>query len=134
MASKLRIHDTCGVHNLHGMPALISAIASAIVAALVTKEKYKSEMTTIFPAMVTTEEIEVQQTQNSSTIILGGYNRTASAQAGYQLFGIAMTVIVAIVGGILTGIVLKYTNVRKLNKEEHHQDEVFWEVPDHKEE
>ncbi|XP_067646311.1 ammonium transporter Rh type B-B [Eurosta solidaginis] len=121
------IHDTCGVNNLHGMPALLSALASAIFASFVTKEHYKSELGQIFPAMGDVPA------NNNSTIILGGFERTASAQAGYQLVGIAVTLLVAIVGGILTGGVLKYTGVRKLQKDEHHQDELFWEVPEPKE-
>lgn len=52
LTSNLRIHDTCGVHNLHGMPAVISAIASAIYASMVTLDDYKSELQDIFPAMV----------------------------------------------------------------------------------
>lgn len=28
-----------------------------------------------------------------------------------------------------TGLVLKYTGFRKLQKEEQHQDELYWEVP-----
>lgn len=51
LTSKLRIHDTCGVNNLHGMPAIISAIFSAIYAALANKENYKDSLTDIFPAM-----------------------------------------------------------------------------------
>ena len=51
MTSALRLHDTCGVHNLHGMPAILSAVASAIFASMVKKENYKSDFTAIFPAM-----------------------------------------------------------------------------------
>ncbi|XP_017486196.1 PREDICTED: ammonium transporter Rh type B-like, partial [Rhagoletis zephyria] len=127
ITAALGIHDTCGVHNLHGMPAVLSAIASAIFANFVTQENYKSELGAIFPAMVGAPE------NSNSTIILGGYNRTASTQAGYQLCGIAVTLLVAIVGGVLTGAALKYTSVRKLQKDEQHQDELFWEVPENKE-
>lgn len=51
ITSTLRIHDTCGVHNLHGMPAVISAIFSAIYATLATADTYKDSLTDIFPGM-----------------------------------------------------------------------------------
>ncbi|KAL5291951.1 RHCG family protein [Megaselia abdita] len=101
LTSSLRIHDTCGVHNLHGMPAVISAIFSAIYAALAKKDDYKSTLEDIFPAMADSQQIE--SSTNATEIILGGYGRTAGQQGGYQLFGIAMTVAVAIVGGLITG-------------------------------
>lgn len=51
--------DTCGVHNLHGMPAVASAIFSAIFAYFATKEAYGDSLYTIFPAMKNmTEGIE----------------------------------------------------------------------------
>lgn len=34
------LHDTCGVNNLHGMPGLVSGIASAVFAAIVTPESF----------------------------------------------------------------------------------------------
>ena len=40
MASKLKLHDTCGVNNLHGMPGILAAIAGAIATAMATKENY----------------------------------------------------------------------------------------------
>ena len=32
MEKKLRMQDTCGVHNLHGLPGLFSGVASVIAA------------------------------------------------------------------------------------------------------
>lgn len=43
--------DTCGVHNLHGMPAIASAIFSAIFAYFATKDAYGDSLYTIFPGM-----------------------------------------------------------------------------------
>ncbi|EDV19599.1 uncharacterized protein TRIADDRAFT_33274 [Trichoplax adhaerens] len=39
--AKKRIHDTCGVNNLHGMPALIAAILSIIMASLAHFNQYE---------------------------------------------------------------------------------------------
>ena len=33
LSSKLKIHDTCGVNNLHGMPGVLAGIIGAIAAA-----------------------------------------------------------------------------------------------------
>ena len=34
MSHKMKIHDTCGVHNLHGMPGVLAGIGGAVMAAL----------------------------------------------------------------------------------------------------
>lgn len=47
----MRLADTCGVHNLHGMPAVFSAVVSAIYAAVASKDLYGAELYQIFPAM-----------------------------------------------------------------------------------
>lgn len=129
ITSKLRIHDTCGVHNLHGMPAVISAIFSAIYACLATKDNYKDTLEHIFPAMTDPADIP----SNSTEIILGGYGRTALQQGGFQLLSIVLTILMAIISGALTGLLLRSPNMRQLEKEKHHDDEVYWEVPGEKE-
>ena len=45
----LRIHDTCGVHNLHGMPGLLGGITGAISAAIAGEESYGIAIGVLFP-------------------------------------------------------------------------------------
>ncbi|KAM7314084.1 hypothetical protein ISCGN_003869, partial [Ixodes scapularis] len=40
LSRRLRIHDTCGINNLHGMPGILAGIVSAVVAASATEEEY----------------------------------------------------------------------------------------------
>lgn len=70
LASKCRLHDTCGVHNLHGMPAVLSGIASAIYAALATKDQYKNDLFDIYPArMEFNSSMAIEQNSTYTRII-----------------------------------------------------------------
>ena len=40
LSNKLKIHDTCGVNNLHGMPAIIAGLGGAVAASLADSELY----------------------------------------------------------------------------------------------
>lgn len=44
LSGKLRIHDTCGVHNLHGMPGIAAGIIGTIVAAIANYETYETRL------------------------------------------------------------------------------------------
>lgn len=68
LASKLRLHDTCGVHNLHGMPAILSAIFSIIFASTAAVDNYKDSLTDIFPAMYPSNSAYAHE---HNTIIVG---------------------------------------------------------------
>lgn len=43
LKKRLKIHDTCGVHNLHGMPGLLAAVAGAIASAVANEKTYGKE-------------------------------------------------------------------------------------------
>ena len=79
--SRLKLHDTCGVLNLHGMPGIIGGITSAIVA---------SRGVGNFG-------------DNYSTIFIGGW--TPSQQGGLQMAGLGVTLGISIVTGLFTGYI-----------------------------
>ena len=39
-SAAMPFHDTCGVHNLHGMPGVLGGIIGAIMAKVLEKEEY----------------------------------------------------------------------------------------------
>jgi ammonium transporter Rh len=68
LEKRLKLADTCGVHNLHGMPGLLGGIAAIFVV----------------PGI-----------------------------AGAQLAGIAVTLGISLIGGLLAGLVIRLTGLRK---------------------
>jgi len=90
MASRLKIHDTCGVHNLHGMPAIIAAIGSAVASAVANQGVYKDSWASVF-------ELDPK----------GKASITGGKQAGNQMLALLLTLAFAIVGGVVTGFILK---------------------------
>jgi ammonium transporter Rh len=75
--------DTCGVHNLHGMPGLVGGIAAIIVVPSIAKA---------------------------------------------QVAGIAFTVVLAFVSGLIGGYIIKATGTKKMAYED--EDEFGAEIPD----
>jgi ammonium transporter Rh len=87
LETKLCLFDTCGVHNLHGMPGLIGGITGAIASAAVGDEIYGQNIGTVYPARA-----------------LG---RSAGEQAGMQLLALAITVAIAVTSGACTGLIVQ---------------------------
>lgn len=79
----LKLHDTCGVLNLHGIPGVIGALLSAIMASR-TDVNFGSNLATNYPLQAL---------------------RTPAEQAGYQLAGLGLCLGIAIGGGIFTGFI-----------------------------
>jgi len=106
--NKMGIYDVCGIHNLHGMPGVIGAVAGAISAAAASTEEYGSHVGDIFPAR--------------------SHGRTASEQGWYQAATLGCTLAFAIVGGLFTGFIVGHEHCT--NRKQHiFQDVDTWELP-----
>lgn len=110
--ANIGILDTCGVNNLHGMPGIYSGLLSVLFAALVTTKDYGHEISEIFEEM------------NHD-----GTGRTPGTQALYQLIALAVTLGLAIGGGLITGFISKLSIFKALKPAERYDDELNWELP-----
>jgi len=99
------LYDVCGVHNLHGMPGILGGIAGAISAAQADERKYGEHITEIFSARDT---------------------RSAGEQGAYQAAALGCTLAFAIVGGLISGLIIKNLTPRKKTM---FSDKDDWEVP-----
>lgn len=100
MLDHLGVHDTCGVHNLHGIPSLIGGAASIIIMG------YKGPMRHDMPNPI------VHETQWED-----------------QFISVAFTLAVAISSGIVTGFIL-YALRSDEHTTEFFTDAPYWEVMD----
>ncbi|XP_017668565.1 PREDICTED: ammonium transporter Rh type A [Lepidothrix coronata] len=95
LESKLNIQDTCGVHNLHGLPGILGGIAGIIVTAVTDQTMHGVLLT-----------------------------------PGKQAAALGSTLGIALVGGALTGAILKLPFLGQVSDQNCFDDSVFWEVPE----
>jgi len=98
------IHDTCGIHNLHGMPSVIGAISSAIIAGF-------------------------KGTGHAHDTDIYGQGRVNSAW-WYQTVGMLLCIAFAITAGLTTGAIMNllYSPTSRTSKKFH--DDSYWVVAD----
>lgn len=110
LEAKFKVQDTCGVHNLHGIPGVLGALLGVLVVGLATHEAYGEGLGSVFP-------------------LIAKGQRTAMSQAMYQLFGLFVTLMFASVGGALGGLLLKLPCLGSPADCQCYEDQVYWEVP-----
>jgi len=94
------LHDTCGVHNLHGMPGILGACISAVVASVATRETYFDS----YDGLIKRD-----------------------GQAAFQIYSLLASLAIAILGGLFTGFVMSVRVLDRMKSEELYEDEIFWE-------
>jgi len=104
---RIRINDTCGVNNLHGMPGLMAGIAGIIIVFVGNRSGYLNHLTDV--------------------CLSGGKQRTNNIQSGYQAAALGLTLCNAIVGGLITGAILRLPIF--VQNFENFEDEPMWLLP-----
>lgn len=105
----LKLHDTCGVINLHGVPGILGGLIGALSSGFASDVVYGDDISTIFPKR-------------------GGVNgRTSWQQCGYQLAALGTTILIAAFGGLLTGAIFRIPFIWG-TPEDIYNDEAFWHI------
>lgn len=81
----VRLHDTCGIHNLHGMPGILGSVASAIVCHAARDAYYGGP----------------------GSVLARFPKHTALLQGRAQWAGLGCTLGLALASGALTGLILR---------------------------
>lgn len=102
------MHDTCGIHNLHGIPGLIGGWTSAMVIA----------------SFQTSPGLDSNYEQYISFRPL---ERSYSAQAGIQIAGGFISLGIGVGFGVITGLLLYC--FYDFRNEEFFEDGEYFEVP-----
>lgn len=100
----LKLHDTCGVHNLHGMPGVLAGIVGAVLAGIASESQYGLSLYQQFPARAPAENSSQTHDNPGLSLLIPGDGRSAGDQAGFQLLALGVTLVIAVAGGLITGM------------------------------
>ncbi|NWI95168.1 RHBGB protein, partial [Pitta sordida] len=109
LCSRLKIGDTCGVHNTHGLPGILGALLGTLLTLLATADTFGDRLELVFP-------------------LVAEGSRSAADQAFFQLCALPLTLLLATLGGCLTGAVLKTRVLRSPPDTRCLENTVLWEV------
>lgn len=115
LARTIGLDDTCGVHNLHGMPGVMGGIAGIISAASTGTAKYGESISAIFPARAAEDTPD-------------GLGWDAQEQAFNQLYALLTTLAIAISGGLLVGAVV--SSFGQFDEDLWYDDKHLWDHED----
>lgn len=116
LEKRLKLQDTCGIHNLHALPGLLGGFIAAIVAAFASEGVYSKE------GLINTFDL------------VGNYaNRTLGMQGAYQAAGTCVAIAFGLVGGVCVGFILRLPIWADPADDFCFDDEAYWELPEDEE-
>lgn len=130
LAQRLHVQDQCGIHNLHGLTGLISSLAAICAILLASDEIYGPSLYETFSYRAPpVGDPRLEELQKLIPGLEAGLGRTAQEQALYQVAALGSTIAIAIVGGVLTGLVLRLPYLASPTDVFCFDDEPFFNIP-----
>ncbi|KAM4622906.1 ammonium transporter Rh type A-like [Discoglossus pictus] len=124
LARKLKVQDQCGINNLHGLPGIIGALGS-IVAILFGPVINRSSGL---------PDILDQDTVNGERALFGKFEDrllcSATDQALRQASALGVTFGISLIGGYLTGLLLKLPCLIHPSNESCFDDQPYFQIPE----
>lgn len=108
LEERMGIFDTCGVHNLHGMPGVLGGLVGTISAATVGDSAYGENIGSIYAAR-----------KDGA--------RSASEQASMQILALLVTMGMAIAGGLVTAAIVKNDFFEPPATKHYFSDHLYWD-------
>ncbi|NXF31998.1 RHAG protein, partial [Nyctibius bracteatus] len=117
LARKLTLHDQCGIHNLHGLPGILGAAASAVA------------------ILVASEDTRFSQTSpmgGNASEVAGGWwgDREAGGQALCQAAGLAVAIGGSLLAGLLAGVVIRLPCLARPPERLCFDDSLYFKIED----
>ena len=110
LLKKIQLHDTCGVHNLHGLPGVLGAVIGAVSASLADSS------------------FDNQETLESTFVAIKEDGRTTAQQGWYQMAALGCTLGISIIGGLISGcLASRFNAVDLLFDDKEHFEEVEYD-------
>ncbi|NXP24823.1 RHAG protein, partial [Scytalopus superciliaris] len=120
LGRKLSLLDQCGIHNLHGLPGILGAAASAVAILAASKDTSGSPFSQLSPTGGNASEVE------------GGQwgDRMASGQALCQAAGLAVAIGTSLLAGLLTGAGLRLPCLAQPPERLCFDDSLYFKIQD----
>jgi ammonium transporter Rh len=86
------------------MPGVLAGVVGALMSGIASESQYGLSLYQQFPARAPTENNSQIHDNPGLTSFIPGDGRSAGEQAGYQLLAVGITLVIAVAGGLITGM------------------------------
>ncbi|NXT88005.1 RHBGB protein, partial [Anhinga rufa] len=120
LARKLVLQDQCGIHNLHGLPGILGAVASAVAILVASEDTSGSHFSQVSPVGGNASEVAGRPWGD----------RGAGRQALYQVAGLAVAIGGSLLAGLLAGTALRLPCLARPPERLCFDDALYFKVQD----